>query len=371
MSLSEEEADPCDGKIGDPGYRVEWISCTPPEAAIGLDLPRSARSRLLSESQISAMESFMGLQKSDILVQVVTRIRVISSEQCWASMTAMPTPTLAPYPFYSCAYVKQAGLFEPMLRIPGVKDVTIQHHHRHREYGWQSMEHGGFSPEPKFFHQMPSPFAFFINEREYEAIRMIGILREAEATKDTATREWNGQYTFNIFEAFKVHGAERTDLHGFFYGVIEAKLKLTGQGALQEVYERQFPLPEPGTAVTVDECTAEEGKGTHAWEGVVVSARGISSVVEETKPFNAIFFRIKRPASKDPAADSEKLTGFVSFGRPSSGVSQARQAIRYAMWGEETFGISSDNKMKQLLLAKQNRTLQFHNRHDTVDGRTN
>ncbi|CAG8929996.1 unnamed protein product [Penicillium salamii] len=371
VSLSEAEADACDGKTGDPGYHVEWISCTPPEAAIGLDLPRPARLRLLSESQISAMETFKGLKKSGILVQVVTRIRAPLFEQLWSSMTAMPTPTLAPYPFYSCAYVKQAGLFQPMLQIPGLKDVTIQHHHWHREYGWQSMEHGGFSPEPKLFHQIPSPFGFFINEREYEAIRMIGILREAEATKDTATREWNGQYTFHLFEAFKVHGAERSDLHGFFYGVIEAKAKLTGRGALQEAHQQQLPLPEPGTAVTVDESAAEEGKGRHLWEGVVVSAGGISSVVGEDKPFNAIFFRIKRPASKDPGANSEKLTGLVSFGRPSSGVSQARQAIRYAMWGKETFGISRDNKTKQLLLAKQNRTLQFHERHDTVDGRTN
>lgn len=69
------------------------------------------------------------------------------------------------------------------------------------------MGNGGLETGMNPFSRLPSPFGFYINERDYEAIRMIGILRESEATKDTATQGWNGQYTFSIFEAANVRGA--------------------------------------------------------------------------------------------------------------------------------------------------------------------
>lgn len=193
ISLDDLKASACCGTPRTKAYMVQWVSYIQPGAAVGLNLPPSKLTNLFSEPQIRTLRAFMGLQKTNILVQAVTRIQLPSFEQAWSSMTAMPHPTLAPYPFYSCVYVEAAKVFRAITQIPAVEDVTIKHHHQHREHGWLSMGDGGFDNKPNIFHQIPSPFTFFINEREYEVTRMIGILREAEASKQNATRQWNGR----------------------------------------------------------------------------------------------------------------------------------------------------------------------------------
>ena len=45
------------------------------------------------------------------------------------------------------------------------------------------MKNGRFDQRNILLSQIPSPFAVFLNEREYEALRIIGMLREAEAAK--------------------------------------------------------------------------------------------------------------------------------------------------------------------------------------------
>lgn len=106
------------------------------------------------------------------------------------------------------------------------------------------------------------------------------------------------------------------------------------------------------------------------WEGVVISATGVSTILKVGKPFNAIFFRIKNPETTGPMRQINKLTGYIRFGWPTPAVGQASRAIRYAIWGNETFRIGKENKMKSLLLAKDSQALYLHPRGNGVDGKT-
>ena len=57
----------------------------------------------------------------------------------------------------------------------------MKQHHRRRNSGWPNMIDSGFQQNPELLTHTNAPFGVFLNAREYETIRMIGLLREADA----------------------------------------------------------------------------------------------------------------------------------------------------------------------------------------------
>lgn len=260
--------------------------------------------------------------------------------------------------------------------IPPVTDPTIKHHHRRRKFGWLSMADSGFQETPELLTHTNAPFTVFLNEREYEAIRMIGLLREADAQKETAITQFNNFYEVELFRASDVHNVKGNRLDEYFYGVIDAKSILRDREDAQEMLEQAMPLPQPGTPVTISPKrlkASEEPRKVNKnrlWQGVVVSSQGISSIVDRQSSYHAICVRLKRPAIQESIEMRLNLAGFATFGSPNPAIVQARRAIRYAMWGNDHFAVARDNKVKRLLLAHDNATIEFRRHGDLVDQKT-
>ncbi|KAJ5774538.1 hypothetical protein N7457_009434 [Penicillium paradoxum] len=238
------------------------------------------------------------------------------------------------------------------------------------------MTDSGFQENPELLTHTNAPFGVFLNEREYETIRMIGLLREADAQKETAITQFNNFYEFELFRASDVHNIKGKGLDEYFYGVIDAKFILRDREDAQEMLEQAMPLPQPGTPVTISpqrpNASEEPRKDNKIklWQGVVVSSQGISSIIDRQSSYHAICVRLKRPAIQESIGIRLNLAGFATFGSPNPAIVQARRAIRYAMWGNDHFAVARDNKVKRLLLAHDNTTIEFHRHGDPIDQKT-
>jgi hypothetical protein len=376
VKLDENSAKACNGKDGAEAFEIQWTSHTIPQMVSGFQIPDAELERLFRPEQIETFQRFRNMRGKNISIRVVTRIQRDEILHNWCGMAAMPRPTLPPYPYYACRYVKQAKMFTMMKAIPPVTDPTIKHHHRRRKFGWQSMADSGFQETPELFTHTNAPFTVFLNEREYEAIRMIGLLREADAQKETAITQFNNFYEFELFRASDVHNVKGKGLDEYFYGVIDAKFILRDREDAHEMLEQAMPLPQPGTPVTISPKrlkASEEPRKVNEnrlWQGVVVPSQGISSIVDRQSSYHAICVRLKRPAIQESIGTRLNLAGFATFGSPNPAIVQARRAIRYAMWGNDRLAIARDNKMKRLLLAHDNATIEFHRHTDLVDQKT-
>lgn len=367
VKLTERSARACLGTVGGEGYEVQWTSNTLPQMTSGLDIPESEEANLFAEPQLTAFRKFKDLHRDSLCFLVITRVRRPWIEENGRALTSMPCPTLAPYPFYGCNYVPRAQVFQAIKEIPPIDNITIHKHHQHREWGWLSRPDAGFEKKPNLYWQITDPFTFFINEREYEVLRMIAILRERDAAKDRSSQQWNGNYTFDIFQASHVHNFRERELDQYYYGFIEGAERMKGSGAVLEALEQDTPLPEPGTLISIK----VQGKNKSAlWEGVVVLSQGITRILGKYKPSNPIFFRLKRPAIHGQMGLTLNLSGYVWFAPRNPSIAQARRAIRSAMWGNNTASIPRNNKMKRLLLAQNNGTIRYHRRTDETDPQT-
>ncbi|CAG7976130.1 unnamed protein product [Penicillium salamii] len=359
VQLTEKSAKACMGIAGGTGYKICWTSFTPPHMRAGLDIPSSKRPSLFSEKQLSAFGKFEAISKARLDFSVITRVRRPSLEESWNGMTSMPSPTLPPYPFYECNYVHGDDLFQAIKQIPPTDDPTIKKHHQRRTWGWQNKRYGGFEDEENLYCQLPSPYTFIVDEREYEALRMIAIIRERDFATKMGNQQWNGHYSFDIFPASDIHKVGGQDFQQYFYGMIEGSPRAKGPAATLEDFEQNTPTPDPGTLLTFDPKKSASSKDD-IWEGVVVSSQGILESLGDRKPLNAIFVRLKRPVSHLQGGLALKLSGYVSFASPTPGLVQARRAIRYAMWGNDPFRVPRTNRIKQLLFARDNSTVRFH-----------
>ncbi|KGO58028.1 hypothetical protein PEX2_084670 [Penicillium expansum] len=376
VKLDENSAKACNGKDGAEAFEIQWTSHTIPQMVSGFEIPDAQLEQLFRPEQIQTFQRFRNMRAKNISIRVVTRIQRDEILHNWCGMAAMPRPTLPPYPFYACRYVKQAKMFTMMKAIPPVTDPIIKHHHRRRKFGWPSMTDSGFQETPELLTHTNAPFTVFLNEREYEAIRMIGLLREADAQKETAITQFNNFYEFELFRASDVHNVKGKGLDEYFYGVIDAKFILRDREDAQEMLEQAMPLPQPGTPVTISpqrQKGSEEPRKVNKnrlWQGVVVSSQGISSIVNRQSSYHAVCVRLKRPAIQESIGMRLNLAGFATFGSPNPAIVQARRAIRYAMWGNDHFAVARDNKVKRLLLAHDNANIEFHRHGDLVDQKT-
>ncbi|KAJ5885199.1 hypothetical protein N7495_009709 [Penicillium taxi] len=350
--LNERSAKACTGTAGSKAFEIGWTSHTLPSMMEGFNISNPELEKLFSKEQIQTFRNFQGLCRKDISLSVITRVNRDEMEQN-----------------------RKAKMFSVMKAIPAITDRSIVAHHQSRLFGWQNMERGGFDREKsKLLQHMHTPFTTYINEREYETIQMIGLLREAEAQKKTVTAQFDQFYDFDLFRAADVHGSNDNGLDPYFYAVVEAKFLAKGAGDTdaQQVFEQDMPLPEPGTPLKFSIVKNEHDKN-NIWEGIVVSSRGIPrSHLEKggKEKFNAICIRLKRPLIQESTGIFLHLAGYIMFGSPGSQIVQARSAIRYAMWGNDDFGVARDNKIKRLLLAHDNSTIKYHRTDNLIDRTT-
>ncbi|CAG7971446.1 unnamed protein product [Penicillium salamii] len=330
VDLTKMQAKACDGVAGAKGYVISWTSVTPPHMTSGLDIPSSRWPAQFSEQQRIAFETFELFRTANLTFHVVTRVQRATIEESWRGLTSMPSPTLPPYPFYSCNFIFHDKMFQTMKEIPPRDDSTIRKHHQHRTWNWQSRYDGGFEGKEDLYDQLGNPFTFIVNEREYEAIRMIALLRERNFAIETGTPQWNENYEFDIFRASDAHNSKGRGFDQYFYGVIEGSPRVKGPKIALEDFEQTTPTPDPGTLLTIAPREGVKDK-SNVWEGVVVSSQGILEDLGGKRPFNAIFVRLKRPVAHDQGGFLPKLSGYVSFVSPSAALAQARRAIRYAI----------------------------------------
>ena len=115
-------------------------------------------------------------------------------------MKALPDVTFPPYPLYDCRWHNQEQRFERMVEIPDIgHDSRVELHHRKRAPGWAHVDATGpcYARELEILDMSANPPVTLINEREYQAIRSIGHLREVAASDSRYQRQFDREYTFD------------------------------------------------------------------------------------------------------------------------------------------------------------------------------
>ncbi|KAJ0415584.1 hypothetical protein BJY00DRAFT_317638 [Aspergillus carlsbadensis] len=119
----------------------------------------------------------------------------------------------------------------------------------------------------------------FINEREYEAIKVGGLLREAEHAATIYNGAWNGVYQLDIYPAPIFLGTDTKSLDNHFYAILCPQ----DRKKLDSAIDDGVGVPEPGTPVQLVDV-ARKGqsiqktrtlfgdgpKASNKWVGVVV-----------------------------------------------------------------------------------------------------
>ncbi|KAJ5800710.1 uncharacterized protein N7518_002778 [Penicillium psychrosexuale] len=354
--LDNQTAKLCQGSEGAEGYVISWAWTKGPHCFDHM-LPNSVL-QSLDSGQRKSVHDFQELGRNGWSITVTTRARAHLLMD-WNAFSAMPNPTPPPYPYYNCSYVKASDIFSVIDTIPSVSDEIIQIHHRKRQLGWQNAPLGDHKYEPEmqllnFFLNAPLTF---INEREYEAVKMIGLLRETAAQEEAYIHQFNRTYEFELIP-MPGSNTKQGEPSDYYYAVLEVMTIHNEDINLEQI----LPLPEPGTPVEIDPCEtiSPEMRGSsksRKWVGKVIS----SSVLDRVKktPLTSICIQIKRAQDRDSIGRVLRLEGHVRFGYPQVAIVQARKAIRYAMYGNDHFEIPRENKMKQLLLGNENTNIEF------------
>lgn len=342
--LSSDAASGCQGKANSDNYTITWGHTEAP-FHIGFDTPPAAIDGFTAVQRRS-LEVFRRLLATNMRVRVTTRARG-TLLQNWRFFAAMPKPTPGYYPLFDCRYVASGGWCR-MENIPSLNDDAIRAHFAVRNRGWMN--------NPPSFRSPPlsgvfciEPFLTFINERQYEVLKTVGLLREAEHQATTYCDKFNREYTIQLYPVSLIHGKQSTCIEQYFYAILNVTPVKLPSDAFSE---HGLALPEPGTQVTITSTT--HGKRTkETWSGVVISFADIPFAIAEDHQ-EIVVVRIKRSELAQSAGSVLKVSGFVKFGRDTPAFRQAKDAIRYAMYGNKDLGIPSDNRMKKLLLAHDN-----------------
>ncbi|KAJ9254366.1 hypothetical protein DTO207G8_3557 [Paecilomyces variotii] len=362
-----QSAQACQAQINGDCYQINWFHYAPP-ICYGFDVPETALSGF-HESQIQTLNLLRGLTRSERSVHLRTRARAGLYDN-WRLMSEMPQRTPPPYPLYDCTYDVHTGEFGVIRDIPTLADNNIQLHHRRRQMGWPNQPPKFDTPQ-QILSFTPNAPVTFINEREYEAIKTIGLLREANYRQRNYVKSFNRYYEFDLWPVSLVHGTQTPVIDEYFYGVLG--VDVTSDSADDE---QVLPLPEPGTPVVIAEgrCASQLQESTlsnvqvsdeNRWTGVVVAS---PKVPDEIKlPANMICIRIRQPRRLESVGRILKLAGWATFGNPNTLYKQIRTAIRYAMYGSRDHNIPRDNKLKRLLLGHDNNVIKLHPRDGHLD----
>lgn len=396
ISLNNDQAFNCQSNVGTPAFRFRWASDFAPYC-FGLSVTDTE------------LEPFTDVQKYaiGIFVEAATanRFTVIcpknpALEYNWNQLRMMPSPTLPPFPLYDCRFDTVSEQFSPMEELPSTSDLHVEIHHRVRKVDWAHINETGpcFTEPFTFRHSNPKAPLTFINERHYQAIRSIGLLRDVSTDKMQHRGLFNAEYTFDLFPA----GYLDKDLASpdtCYYIALQFKLRVYDPDR-----EHSESLPSAGTPITVvpkmqmdrslkqpkssnqsiceqldtrDEIT-RSATNYHqfpgnlssfsfdnptkpcdkvSWHGYIVSLSPL-----QTQRLNAHFHpniilaKIQKPAGIEdvPTGKITSMIADISFDYDKAPKRAEKQAIQHAMWGDPASYIPRVNRIKNLLLAREN-----------------
>ncbi|KAE8138859.1 P-loop containing nucleoside triphosphate hydrolase protein [Aspergillus pseudotamarii] len=356
--LNEYLAQLTRGKAGSEYYQVYWTHSQPP-VAYGFDVPQNIDDDL-STAQKTTLHFFRRARDPDMSIRIATRARATLMD-AWKRMCAMPVPTFAAYPLYDCRYVVEQARCARMRNIPPITDPLVEAHHRRRVKGWMNTPPG--YDRVTAIVSVPVKYAF-INEREYEVIRTIGLRREAEHQKSQYIGIFNHEYAFDIYPVSTIHGNRNPVMDEYFYGLLEVT---PAPGAASNTFtEQSLAIPEPGTYVVVTERrrAASSSAGENKWPGVLINPPKLPPNI--TVPPNFVCIRIKRPERSDATGNVLRLEGNVSFGREEAAFVQLSNAIQAVMYGNKDLGVPRNNPLKTLLLGRDNYTICLHRKLEAL-----
>ncbi|XRM47494.1 hypothetical protein ABZX51_010465 [Aspergillus tubingensis] len=344
-TLSTAEAARCRGTPNADNYTITWGHSEAPYG-MGFDLSDNALAALSSD-QSQAVRIFRQLLSSDMRVGVITRARGNLLEN-WRFLAAMPMPTLGPFPLYDCRYVS-GGSWCRIDSLPKISDRALSDHIGVRQRGW--MNNLPSFVTPRALGILFPAIYIFVNERHYEVIKTVGLLREAEYQRTTYCNNFNGSYTFTLYPTSSVHGAHTEGLDKYFYAILDVTTMRLPSDAF---VENESVLPEPGTRVTVSQ-QASDGSSKETWLGTVIKPPSFHSSIR--MPSSLVAVRLKRSDQTSTGGHVLEVSGLVKFGNEQSAIRQARQAIRYVLYGDQNLKIPKNNRLRELLLAHNNRTI--------------
>ncbi|OJJ71240.1 hypothetical protein ASPBRDRAFT_676287 [Aspergillus brasiliensis CBS 101740] len=344
-TLSTSEAAKCRGTPNTDNYTIIWGHSEAPYS-MGFDLSIDALGSF-SAGQTQAVNIFRQLLSGDMQVRVITRARGNLLEN-WKFLAAMPMPTLGPFPLYDCRYVS-GGSWCRIETLPTISDQALGNHIGVRDRGWMNKPPSFVTPHA-LGNLMPSVY-HFINERHYEVIKTVGLLREAEYQRTTYCNTFNGSYTFSVYPMSSVHGVHTEGVDKYFYAILD----VTAVRLPSDVFvENESALPEPGTPVTVSQ-RARDGTSKETWLGAVIKRPSLPSNIRI--PSSLVAVRLKRSDQTPTGGHVLEVSGVVKFGNEQPAIRQARQAIRYVMYGDHNLKIPKHNNLRELLLAHNNSTI--------------
>ncbi|KAL2830300.1 P-loop containing nucleoside triphosphate hydrolase protein [Aspergillus cavernicola] len=320
------------GEDGGPCWLISWDSEEPPYCYnFGLTAKDFAT---YTPRQFSNFKVFRGMAQRNIGIRLVTQKRGRFAFD-WTFMTVMPWPTPPPFPNYDCRYNRLNERLEPIsiLRIPPLDNETLVAHYAMR---LGSRVHRYFGGETFIGQLFPTPLTF-INERHYEVVKSIAILREHDHIQTLVRhRNQNQTYTFRL-EPLAVDLAPS----GSSYCIIDMALE-SGNGFCPG---SDLELPSPAL-------------GSLAW--ITISHRTFQGVViMPPEELRDAFSGLVNPvciiiASGDYVSDhSQEVTGKLTLSPPMLLLQQTTSALRAVLYGDTGLSISSDNTLKDLLLAHE------------------
>lgn len=135
----------------------------------------------------------------------------------------------------------------------------------------------------------------FINEREYEVVKTIGLLREAQNQQINHVDVFNRSYTFDLYPVSTVHGVNEPAIDKYFY----AMLGTSGTSLSDNFIEPEFARAGNSGGIIAHRRIAALIKGSVDW----------------CLPANPICIRVKRPDNiKSIGTVLRKKEFWVRFG---------------------------------------------------------
>ncbi|KAK2777034.1 hypothetical protein FQN52_003261, partial [Onygenales sp. PD_12] len=361
LTHSKETAKDCDAKEGNNGWGI-WWSHTHPPYCLGFRFPLEAMQ--FSPQQSEAVKAFRRLSSADMEMMVATQRQGNLADR-WRFMAAMPVPTPGLFPYYDCRWAGEHNRFANITDIPLLTDNTIRIHHGLQETGWMNNP-PAFSTPFKIVSMGEKAPLTFLNEREYEIFKTVGLLREAQWQKDNKDRVYDQEYQFNLIPADQVHRSGDSSMEDFYYALIDASPKIAVQDSESE---HDLTLPPPGTQLEVDtgrpRHQAMAGRGPapsrddHRWKGFVVATPKLIDDDARTSSQKLCILIKRPPTGQSRGIVLQGISGRITFGSPNPAYAQPRTALRTAMYGNQGANIPRDNIMKRLLLGHENGAVQY------------
>ena len=188
-----------------------------------------------------------------------------------------------------------------------------------------------------------------MHDREYEAFKYVGLVREADAAREAYTDIFNGTYEFSLLpvddQYFVMLNVRPTRLEE---NIIEAPLPGSNASLILRTQPRTnvSEMPIASIARRMEELQLESEGRKEEWNGTVVNMPSTTIARDDYD----ICIALRKPEGSASSIVLQK-SGFFRFGMENPPLAQARRAMRRLVYGNHQLGIEKDNWLKVILLA--------------------